>query len=251
MPGSKLSNVSFDAAATQAPPPADEDLLGLTVHALPPAQQAQAALDTAERSRTGRIKMFLVLLVCAAPVIASYFTYYVLRPEGRRNFGELVTQQPTIPAVQAHTLDGQPFDLQSLKGQWLLLSTSGAACDKQCESNLYLQRQLRESMGREKERLDWVWLVTDDAKPPESLRDAMSQATVLRVPQAVVSQWLAPAKGQQLSEHLYVVDPMGHWMMRFPAQLSRSDAAKARKDIERLLRASSSWDKEGRSEVGK
>lgn len=241
-----MSNVSVGDAATQAPPKADEELLGLTVHDLPPAQQASQAIAAAERSRSGRIKMFLVLLVCAAPVIASYFTYYVIRPEGRRNFGELVVQQPTIPAVQAQTLDGQPFDLQRLKGQWLLVSASGAACDKTCQGNLYLQRQLRESMGREKERLDWVWLITDDAQPPAEMRAALSQATALRVPQAVVAQWLAPAAGQQLGDHLYVVDPLGHWMMRFPPQMARSDAAKARKDIERLLRASSSWDNEGR-----
>ena len=245
MSGSKLSKVSAGAAATQAPPPADEELLGLTVHSLP-AAQASDAIDAAERSRSGRIKMFLVLLVCAAPVIASYFTYYVIRPEGRRNFGELVAKQPMLPAVQAQTLDGKPVSLQSLQGQWLLLSVAPAACDAVCQNNLYLQRQLRESLGREKERLDWVWLVTDDAQPPEAMRPALEQATVLRVPQAVVAQWLAPAAGRQLGEHLYVVDPLGHWMLRFPAQLSRSDAAKARKDLERLLRASSSWDKEGR-----
>ena len=245
MSGSNLSDARL-AAATQAPPPADEDLLGLTVHSLPHAQQASEAIDAAQRSRTGRIKMFLVLLVCAAPVIASYFTYYVIRPEGRRNFGELVAKQPMLPAVQAQTLDGKPVSLQSLQGQWLLLSVAPAACDAVCQNNLYLQRQLRESLGREKERLDWVWLVTDDAQPPEAMRSALEQATVLRVPQAVVAQWLAPAAGRQLGEHLYVVDPLGHWMLRFPAQLSRSDAAKARKDLERLLRASSSWDKEGR-----
>lgn len=246
MPGSKLSDVSFDAAATQAPPQADEDLLGLTVHNLPPAQQASDAIAVAERSRSGRIKMFLVLLVCAAPVLASYFTYYVIRPEGRRNFGELLSQQPSIPALQAHTLDGQPVDLQSLKGQWLLVSASTAACDATCQNNLYLQRQLRESMGREKERLDWVWLVTDEGQPPAELREALSQATVLRVAPAALAQWLAPEGGRQLAEHLYVVDPLGHWMMRFPAQLDRRDAAKARKDLERLLRASAGWDKEGR-----
>ncbi|WP_429016388.1 SCO family protein [Comamonas sp. 4034] len=245
MSGSKLSKVSAGAAATQAPPPADEELLGLTVHSLP-AAQAGDAIDAAERSRSGRIKMFLVLLVCAAPVIASYFTYYVIRPEGRRNFGELVVQQPTLPAMQVQTLDGKAFDLQSLKGQWLLVSASPAACDDICQNNLYLQRQLRESMGREKERVDWVWLITDGGTPAETMRPALSQATVLRMPQAAVAQWLAPASGAQLADHLYVVDPLGHWMMRFPARLSQSDAAKARKDLERLLRASSSWDKEGR-----
>lgn len=246
MSGSKLSKVSAGAAATQAPPPADEELLRLTVHGMPPAQQAASAIDATERSRMGRIKMFLVLLVCAAPVVASYFTYYVIRPDGRRNFGELVTQQPVIPAMQAQTLDGQPFDLQSLKGQWLLVSASFAACDDVCQNNLYLQRQLRESLGRDKERMDWVWLITDDGQPPADMQHALAQATVLRVPQSAVAQWLAPAAGQPLSAHLYVVDPLGHWMMRFPAQLARGDAAKARKDLERLLRASASWDKEGR-----
>jgi hypothetical protein len=40
-------------------------------------------MDAAQRTRHGRWKMLGVLLVCAAPVIASYFTYYVIRPEGR------------------------------------------------------------------------------------------------------------------------------------------------------------------------
>ncbi len=85
--------------------------------------------------RTGRWKMFAVLLVCAAPVIASYFTYYVVRPEGRRNFGALIAPQKDMPAaLMATTLAGQAVPLSSLKGQWLLLSTSDAACDAQCET---------------------------------------------------------------------------------------------------------------------
>ena len=50
----------------------------------------------------------------------------------------------------------------------------------------------------------------------------------------------------RLEEHLYLVDPMGHWMMRFPARLDREGAAKAKRDLERLMRASASWDKAGR-----
>lgn len=47
-------------------------------------------------------------------------------------------------------------------------------------------------------------------------------------------------------EHLYVVDPMGNWMMRFPARMDLKGAAKAKRDLDRLLRASSSWDQPGR-----
>jgi hypothetical protein len=34
--------------------------------------------------------------------------------------------------------------------------------------------------------------------------------------------------------------------MRFPADLDTASAAKAKRDLERLLRASSSWDQAGR-----
>jgi hypothetical protein len=111
---------------------------------------------------------------------------------------------------------------------------------------LYLQRQLREALGKDKDRVDWVWLVPDDAPVPAGLLPALKEATVLRVPPAGLSAWLTPVAGHQLAEHLYLVDPMGNWMLRFPADLDISSAAKARRDLDRLLRASASWDQPGR-----
>jgi len=214
------------------------------VHNLP-APDAVLARQ-ARRTRAGRWQMLLLALVCAAPVIASYYSYYVARPEARRSFGELIEPQPPLPTASATDLSGRPVELSTLKGQWLLLSVAGGACDAACENNLYLQRQLREGLGKDKDRLDWVWLVSDDARLPEALLPALGQATVLRVPPAVLADWLAPAAGQALPEHLYVVDPMGHWMMRFPAGLDKAGAGRAKRDLERLMRASASWDQAGR-----
>jgi hypothetical protein len=225
-----------------------DEPLGLTVHSLPAPQETLAG--DARRTAVGRLRMLLVLAVCAAPVIASYFTYYIVHPQAGRSFGELIEPQKPLPAVSATTLDGQPVPLASLRGQWLLVSVAGGACDATCEHNLYLQRQLRESLGKDKERVDWVWLV-DDAQPvPAQLRPALAQATVLRVDAAQLAQWLAPAAGQSLHEPIYVVDPMGHWMMRFPPagrrELDAAAAKNMKRDLERLLRASASWDKPGR-----
>ncbi len=210
-----------------------------------PAPDAVLARQ-ARRTRAGRWQMLLLALVCAAPVIASYYSYYVARPEARRSFGELIEPQRPLPTASATDLSGRPVELSTLKGQWLLLSVAGGACDAACENNLYLQRQLREGLGKDKDRLDWVWLVSDDARLPEALLPALGQATVLRVPPAVLADWLAPAAGQALTEHLYVVDPMGHWMMRFPAGLDKAGAGRAKRDLERLMRASASWDQAGR-----
>jgi hypothetical protein len=225
-----------------------DEPLGLTVHSLPSARDAVDA--DGRRTRAGRLKMLGVLAVCAAPVIASYFTYYIVRPEGRRNFGELIEPQRPLPQLNASALDGKQMPLPALGGQWLLVSVAGGACDAACEKNLYLQRQLRESLGKDKARLDWVWLVDDNAPVRPSLLPALAQATVLRVDPKQLAQWLAPAPGRQLGEHLYLVDPMGHWMMRFPApgadQVDTVTAKNIKRDLERLLRASASWDRPGR-----
>ena len=245
MSGSKSSDASFPRAS--APPPEHAEPLGLSVHGLPAAGEALRA----QRTRSGRWQMMAVLLVCAAPVIASYLTYYVVRPEGRRNFGELIQPQRPLPEMQARTLGGQPLALSSLKGQWLLVSVAGGQCNADCEEHLYLQRQLRESLGREKDRLDWVWLVNDAQAPRPALAPAMAQGQVLRVDAQALAGWLQPAEGQRIEDHLYLVDPMGHWMLRMPAALDRSNAAKAKRDLDRLLRASSSWDQAGRPETSR
>lgn len=225
-----------------------DEPLGLTVHSLPLPQEALAS--DSRRTRVGRLKMLAVLAVCASPVIASYFTYYVIRPEARRNYGELVEPQRPLPALTAITPDGAAAPLPSLRGQWLLVSVAGGACDAACEKHLYLQRQLREGLGKEKDRLDWVWLVADGAEVRPALLPALAQATVLRVDGAQLAQWLAPAPGRQLADHLYLVDPMGNWMMRFPAmkedQPDPGAAKSIKRDLDRLLRASASWDQPGR-----
>jgi len=234
------SNSSSPAGA----PGALDQPLGLTVHSLPLPQEA--AVADAQRTRSGRWKMLMVALVCAAPVVASYFAYYVVRPEGRRNFGELIEPQRPIPSLVGADLAGKPVALPSLQGQWLLVSVGSGACDADCERLLYLQRQLREGLGKDKDRLDWVWLVNDEVPVREALKPALQQATVVRVNGAQLAQWLSPAQGQGLAQHLYVVDPMGHWMMRFPPGQDNAWAAKVRKDLERLMRGSASWDKAGR-----
>nr|WP_313878903.1 hypothetical protein [Rhodoferax sp. TBRC 17199] len=208
----------------------------------PSGQLQSAAVDT----RAGRIRMLLVMLVCAAPVIASYFTYYVIRPEGRRNFGELIDPQRPLPAVQAQGLAKEMVALPSLKGQWLFVSVAGGACDAACQQHLYIQRQLREGLGKEKDRLDWVWLINDDAPVKPELLPALKGATVLRLPAADLAQWLPSETGHEIQEHLFLVDPLGNLMMRFPAGMNTETALKAKRDLDRLMRAAQFWDRPGR-----
>ena len=148
--------------------------------------------------------------------------------------------------MEAVKLNGEKVPLSALKGQWLLVSVADASCNETCQKHLYFQRQLRESLGKEKDRIDWVWLATGDAPIDDKLMPALSQATVLRMTSTQIGEWLQPAAGRQLSDHLYVVDPMGNWMMRFAPGIDLASASQAKKDLERLLRASAFWDTAGR-----
>lgn len=234
MSGSKSSSPSYASDARAAEP------LSFAVHSLPAPTLPDA------RVRHGRLKMLLVLLVCAAPVIASYITYYVIRPQGGTNHGVLIEPQRPLPgagALPLTNLQGAEVRPATLQGQWLLISVAGGACDALCERQLYLQRQLRESLGKNRERLDRVWLIDDAAPVRPELKAALEGATVLRVPREALAGWLQAAPKQTLAAHLHLVDPLGNYMMRFPAP---SDAPAIKRDIEKLLRASTSWDLPGR-----
>ena len=75
-PGSRAGNPPAGATRDVGSP------VGLTVHSVATPALTELA---ARRTSSGRWRMLLVLAVCTAPVIASYLTYYVIRPEGRRN----------------------------------------------------------------------------------------------------------------------------------------------------------------------
>lgn len=212
----------------------------------PSAARGAAADAPLRRRRRGRLTLLAVLLVCVAPVVASYLAYYVFRPQARSNYATLLQPTRALPAdLPLRTLDGAVVSPRSLHGQWLLIAVGSGACADACEQRLYLQRQLHAMLGRERDRIDKIWLVDDDLPVPSALRQALADTAalqVLRVPRAALAAWLAPQPGHALEEHLYLVDPMGEWMLRAPPN---PDPARLKRDLDRLLRASAGWDRPG------
>ena len=194
----------------------------------------------------GRWKLLMVLAVCAAPMIFSYLTYYVIKPTGRTNFGDLIDPRAhPIPALGATTLDGKPATLDAYKGKWVMLKVGPAACDQVCKEQMFAIRQVRSMQGKEMERIERVWLVTD-AEPLETiLMRELDDVRMLRVPAAAVAKWLPLEQGATLENSIFLVDPLGNLMMRFPpmpAGASEQEKvqhyAKIKKDIGKLLKAS-------------
>jgi hypothetical protein len=162
-----------------------------------------------------RNKALWIALVCAAPLVLGTAAYLLgWSPGAPANYGELIP-----PRVIA--------DLGDLRGKWVLVTFDSAQCDAYCERKLYVVRQVRRAQGKDMERIERMWVVTDAGKPRADILAATEGTRVGRfAPDGFPG---TPA------DHIYVVDPLGNLMMRFPRD---PDPSKIIKDLQRLLKYS-------------
>jgi hypothetical protein len=203
---------------------------------IPASQMDSSAINA--QTRRGRLQMLFLLLACAAPVIASYFAYYVLKPEGgKTNFGTLV--QPVQDVNPAW------FDIP-FNGKWtLLVARPAGECtikNESCLEALFLMRQLRIAVGRESSRVQLVWVNTDGkAVDPEVLlaydqKTAGFQILSLPADPKLKSEFDAWLNRDGAGQKIQLIDPSPAKMMVFPVTNSPKEFGSIKKDLEKLLR---------------
>jgi len=184
-----------------------------------------------------------IVIVCLAPIVFALLAYYVpalgLRPDEANNYGKLISPQRPVPSAEAlglRTEDGRPFDLASLKGQWVLATADQGACPESCVTKLFILRNSHASQGKNVERLSRVWFVTDDAPIPEQVLEAYKGTIILRVDPEKLAGFLTPGASapaqQALAAPMWIIDPLGNLMLEFP---ENADPVSVRKDISKLV----------------
>ena len=165
-----------------------------------------------------KAKIGLIFAICAAPIVLGTAAYYFGWVEGKTgNYGELLPPR---------SLDTPAFT--ALRGKWVLVTLDAAACDARCEKKLYVVRQVRRAQGAGAERIERLWLVTDGGRPRAELLAAIEGSHVERSAESGMFP------GDPLAQ-IYLVDPLGNLMMRYPAD---ADPSRMIKDLERLLKVS-------------
>ena len=213
--------------------------LSLSVHSMPDPHLT--ALPP-----SGHGKLLAMFLACSLPVLLAMFVFFVIKPTGQANFGELIHPARPVPAATLTNAQGQPVALAELKGQWLLVNVGSATCAADCAQHLFIQRQLREMLNKDKDRVDRVWLVMDDAPINPDVQPLLSETTVLRASASVLQAWLGVASNDDATTQLVVVDPQGNAMLRMPADMTGKQANAAKNMLQKLLMSSAVWDKPGR-----
>jgi hypothetical protein len=114
-----------------------------------------------------------------------------------------------------------------------MVHVGAASCDAQCARQLYLMRQIRIAQGKAQSRIERVWVVTDGGSPDAALLADYPDMQLWRANDARFVQQF-PADGAR-DAHIYLVDPLGNLMLRFPAQ---PEPKRIMKDLKLLLKAS-------------
>lgn len=181
--------------------------------------------------------LWLVLAVCIAPVLASYYFYFVAPPKGRTNYGELIEPQRPLPELKLAHLDGRAFDASRWRGKWVMVQVDSGDCDAECVAKLYAMRQVRSTTGKDRERIERVWLLSDRAPLSTVLMREYDGTDLVRADAAELEKFLALPMGAQprLADHIWLIDPLGNLMLRWPKD---ADPNRMKHDVTRLLKAS-------------
>ncbi|MGB1581527.1 MAG: SCO family protein, partial [Nevskiales bacterium] len=167
--------------------------------------------------------------------------YLGWQPGGMTAHGQLLSPARPIPEEKLLGLDGQTLANDPLRGMWTLLYVGDADCNQACEQSLYNMRQVWKSLGRKRKRVQGSYLLTE--APTAEWRtffEREHQGMTVARPAQDAQPWLdffsLDGEIQPLqTDNIYVVDPLGNWVLVFRP----GDEPKGLlKDLKKLLRLS-------------
>ena len=187
-----------------------------------------------------RLLLLFIIACFAVPLGAAWLLVGHWRPDGSAQHGELLDPARPVDLRFAPAGDDRPST--ALKGHWTLAYLGSAeACDARCRTALYDIRQVRLALGKDMDRVRTLVLL--DGRPQTALRQwlaAEHPATTVGVAAAAQRNALLAAFVQpgQLGDWLYLLDPLGNLLMRYPVD---TEPRGLLKDLQRLLK----WSKIG------
>ena len=193
-----------------------------------------------QQQRRGRLIMLALVAFFAAPLLLVIYMHQTgWHPEGESK-GQLI--KPAV-AIQV------PKDFQSLKTaypsdvpgtlwheKWSMVLIADQ-CDQICEARLYDVRQIHASLEKNMNRVQRI-LMTHQ-QDLGALKIKYPDLIILNQPEdevnALASQFKLGDQNVFDERGVYLVDPLGNWMMEYDAEIAAKDI---RKDVEHLLRYS-------------
>ncbi len=163
-------------------------------------------------------------------------------PSGTSNHGELISPARPLPEFELQRFGGGVYRLDDLRGKWTLVYIGPSNCEQVCQDSLYKTRQVRLTQGKHVDRIQRLFVVSDDARV-EALRPVVAEHPDLDVVLGS-TQILKPLLAEfdtgdgvvpRDAQRVYIVDPLGNLMMLYEPGFAPKGL---QKDLHRLLKVS-------------
>lgn len=184
-----------------------------------------------------RRKLLLVAALFLAPLLLAALLYFVFpqwQPPGKTHHGQLVDPARPLPALRLADETGAARDATELRGKWSFIYLAGAQCADACRAKLFQIRQIRTLLNEKRLRVQRVYVAPDAA--------ALAAARTLLAAEHPDLRFLVDGDaglrgffGAHDDAALYLTDPLGNWLMVYPAA---AESPGILKDIKKLLRLS-------------
>ena len=186
-----------------------------------------------------RIYLVSIFAVFFGPLLFAMWLFYVPNSwmnSKTQNHGALIEPAKPLDDFKMTSIDGNVWDKQQFMGKWTLLYVGDEHCDLYCEASLFKMRQVRLSLGRDRQRVQGKYLGIDNKNNKQSFNDIIKN-----YPDMQVSWFIFDSTPNSLSTYdlqknvIYIIDPLGNLMMQY----SRDATSKGmKKDLKRLLKVS-------------
>lgn len=197
----------------------------------------------AEKQRKSRIKLLLVFATFFGPLFLAFVWLQMVKDDpaiGASSNGQLILPATPLQPFSLNEINADKFSESSLKDVWSMLIISEGLCEDLCQKNLYHMRQVRLSVAQNMDRVQRIVVLNNPADLSEEIA---AQHEGLRIVSGSTDQLTvlkeqiknAESKLPSSEAGIYLIDPHGNLMMRFPNDL---DPKGILKDLKHLLKVS-------------
>jgi len=197
------------------------------------------------KPNNSRKQLLLMLVIMVVTLGGSYLLFVVAQDTGvwgTVNKGEFVKPTRSVTDFDWRTIESAPFSAEfpdafsdardpssaqsvrsSVKRTWWLLAVANRGCDNACDSALAHMRSLQILLTKDATRVRRALVLPDTTNP--SLGELYPKLVQLS----------NDSTSGGLDSGIYIVDPTGVFVLRYPLEDSAADI---KKDLKRLLKYS-------------
>ncbi|MFY1054036.1 hypothetical protein ACOQNP_20645 [Ectopseudomonas khazarica] len=184
------------------------------------------AMPEAPRKGRGRLQLLLILAIVIGPMLlaSAMYRWRFWVPETRSYHGVLIGDGRTLADL------GVQGEVQPL---WQILVTAPGACAADCQQLVYLARQIQIGLNRETGRASHALALAEALPADYQAKLEREYPRLGRYP--LDPQAYDKASGTASGAQLWLVDPHGNLVLRYPAG---SDGKAILDDLRYLLKIS-------------